>query len=451
MGFVPGLPNDVFISYTHADDAAGWVTSLHGKLEAELDMTLPHRACVRRDHDRNRNETIRAGDDIPTALQSRLYDSALLVCVVSPPYLASRYCTYERDWFAGSARQRPDLRRSVNSRIIKVVKRSDLDNSHRHLLADSKDCDFRDPSSPGGRLEWQVDSTGFGSSVSRLAIAIEGQLREMKDELPSVYLAPCSDVEEIREHLQEQLLRDQFNILPSQQIDRFFDDGAIAAALKQPPCVLSVHLFGNDYDEDSRRHAKIARDLEVPAFVWANIDPNDSVKSQKDFLDTQCGFAGYKQLVAYLDRKATLPDFVREVRAAATRAARMRATTADRHLYLICDPAYRAEQEAAQELTGAITTANTALGVWTPPDSDVAEHYERLKASRAAILYSGWTPATWFSGHYDDVRRVIRKRPGFKAGVYLRNGSEPPQTTPPVPTEMILPDLDAVRRFAQSL
>lgn len=63
----------------------------------------PHRrACpdaadppvVERDKDRNNNEAIRAGDDIPSKLKEDLYNSAILLCVVSPRYLNSEYCRW---------------------------------------------------------------------------------------------------------------------------------------------------------------------------------------------------------------------------------------------------------------------------------------------------------------------------------------------------------------------
>jgi len=32
MGFIPGTTNDIFISYSHHDDGAGWVTRFNDEL-----------------------------------------------------------------------------------------------------------------------------------------------------------------------------------------------------------------------------------------------------------------------------------------------------------------------------------------------------------------------------------------------------------------------------------
>src|SRR5690349_12025329 len=84
VGFVPGLRNDVFISYSHADNERGWVTAFHDVLTAELGQTLTIPPVVERDKDRNNNEAIRAGEDIPSKLKDDLYNSAILLCIVSP-------------------------------------------------------------------------------------------------------------------------------------------------------------------------------------------------------------------------------------------------------------------------------------------------------------------------------------------------------------------------------
>jgi hypothetical protein len=452
MGFVPGLRNDVFISYSHADNTSEWVTELHRELQTELDQTLPQRTLVFRDGDRHNNETIRGGEDIPSRLQAELYDSAVLVCVVSPPYLASSYCTKEREWFAASARQRADRTREVHSRIIKVLKRSDQAGSHQHLFPQSMERDFRDPASPGGRFEHAAGSAAFRSEVQTLALDVEARLQSMKRELPGVYLAPCKGdaMIAVRDQLKEQLLRDQFNVFPDLLINPHFDDAAIVAVLNRPECVMTVHIFGNEYDEESRRHADLARRQGKPAFVWANIDPADCDTAQCEFLDNRCGYGTYRQLVAYLDIKATQPDFVREVRAAA--ATHACPPPSDGELvYVICDTARDTELADAQQISAAISAANASLRVWTPPDSNLAEHYERLKSSRAVILYRGSTPPEWFSGHYDDVRRQVRRRPGVRAGVYLRAGAVLPVTVPPVPDSMLLRDIGDVRNFVQGL
>lgn len=451
VGFVPGLRNDVFISYSHADNETGWVAAFHDALVAELGQTLPTAAAVARDKDRHDNEAIRAGEDIPSKLQEDLYNSALLVCVVSPRYLSSEYCRKERDWFARSARQREDVSRTA--RVIKIIKRSDAENLHQQLMADSKECDFRDPASTEGRIEWPIDSPEFRRRVTQLAIDIEAHLRQMKAKLPGVYIAPCQHEREngIRERLEEQLKRDQFNVFPGVEINSDFGDAAIQRELGRPECVLSVHLFGNDYDADAVRHAEIARRLQKPVYVWADIDPADCDGASGQLMATRCGFAEYRQLVTYRDRQAANPaEFVHEVREIATRLANKGKRTGA-HLYLICDRARPVERDAAESIGAFIRTVNATLNVVMPPDSDVGEHYERLRTSRAVILYRGNTPADWFTGHYADICRQARKQPALRSGVFLQTPAILPPVTPPVPEDRLLHDNEDVDRFVRDL
>ncbi len=107
MAYVAGYEHDIFISYAHRDDESpagaqqGWVTTLCQELRkglsAKLDGPPPD---VWMDHRLAMNAAL--GPE----LDERLSRSAVLLIVVSPPYLGSHWCREERGTFLGLVKRR---------------------------------------------------------------------------------------------------------------------------------------------------------------------------------------------------------------------------------------------------------------------------------------------------------------------------------------------------------
>jgi hypothetical protein len=120
MGLIPGYENDIFISYAHNDNLRvfdhRWVEWLHENLENLLIQKLGEKPVIWRD--RRMDQT----DLIEGLLDSRVTASALMVAIVSPSYLKSKWCGWEREKFVENAERRGGLRVANRSRIAKVVK-----------------------------------------------------------------------------------------------------------------------------------------------------------------------------------------------------------------------------------------------------------------------------------------------------------------------------------------
>lgn len=115
-------PTDVFMSYSHGAFAGqsntrlkGWSQRLADDLREELiglgldDLALFLDSAERQD------EGIDRTVDLAGNLRSRVEGAAVLVALMSRPYLRSRWCTQERDWWSG--RNTPD-RLSVGGRLL---------------------------------------------------------------------------------------------------------------------------------------------------------------------------------------------------------------------------------------------------------------------------------------------------------------------------------------------
>lgn len=140
MAYVPGFRNDVFISYAHGDDeppvsadGKGWVAHLRDRLHAAVRLRLgfsPNIWMDKRDLDPNVNFDNEIHDQL---------DSAVLILVASPTYIASDYCEKERKAFLKvtgtkhKARFRQNDLANANF-IFKVVSLRDEAESHRGIL-----------------------------------------------------------------------------------------------------------------------------------------------------------------------------------------------------------------------------------------------------------------------------------------------------------------------------
>src|SRR5262245_27458847 len=107
MSFVPGFDYDIFISYSHNDNAPigsarGWVDEFHESLENWLGRR-PGSAGLKI----WRDQTLDGNTDFNLAIQNRLRSSALLLALHSRHFEASEYCLSELRYFYDHCRSQP--------------------------------------------------------------------------------------------------------------------------------------------------------------------------------------------------------------------------------------------------------------------------------------------------------------------------------------------------------
>lgn len=99
--------SDVFVSYSHGDDGAGngslapWSAAFARELERELRADRKYRQSLRvfLDQDLRPGQGVDPMSPLTAQLQERIEGAALLVILMSPDYLASRWCADERTWW----------------------------------------------------------------------------------------------------------------------------------------------------------------------------------------------------------------------------------------------------------------------------------------------------------------------------------------------------------------
>lgn len=128
MAFVPSYRHDIFVSYAHVDDLPfpgvdkGWVTTLVETLEILLAQKLGRREAYSLWMDR---ELSRHAQLTPEIL-SHLGETATLLVILSPGYLASEWCLREKDTFLETVARKYD----EGSRVF-LIERDAVDFDHR--------------------------------------------------------------------------------------------------------------------------------------------------------------------------------------------------------------------------------------------------------------------------------------------------------------------------------
>ena len=121
----------MFLSYTRDKDAFNAVTSFHKHFVNELEMAAPgSRVFLDK-------ENISVGDRFPEKIARGLKDADVLIILVSPKWLSSRWCRKEFELFSKKERARdrqpcilpmlwvntPALKRPGNDAIAKELKK----------------------------------------------------------------------------------------------------------------------------------------------------------------------------------------------------------------------------------------------------------------------------------------------------------------------------------------
>src|SRR5436305_175827 len=108
--YVPGYEHDVFISYSHANNYAGWISTFRQKLDARLQERVPPGATFFRD-----TETLQGNDDLTPTVVDGIRSSAVLVMIVSRSYVTRPWCLKECKEFITANEQR-----GIKGRIFPV-------------------------------------------------------------------------------------------------------------------------------------------------------------------------------------------------------------------------------------------------------------------------------------------------------------------------------------------
>jgi hypothetical protein len=106
MGYATDYQHDVFISYAHGPQLSKWSAALCAKLTDHLNdaLDLKNKTSVNVWMD----DELEGNVGLTEQLKARVESSAVILIVMSTPYLDSPWCAQEAEWFAKICQQRAD-------------------------------------------------------------------------------------------------------------------------------------------------------------------------------------------------------------------------------------------------------------------------------------------------------------------------------------------------------
>ena len=259
--------SDIFVSYAHIDDQAliegqkGWISNLHRALEIRLAQLLGKPPKIWRD------PKLQGNDVFSDKLEGRLEKVALLISVLSPPYVNSDWCNRELRHFFQAAETTGGLRIGDKIRVFKVVKTQIPLEQHPVELQEVLGYDFFvvDPETGRARELSQgsgpEDSRQYWARLDDLAHDITEALSLMETaaspaaavpsadgEQPTIYLAETSfDLKSERDAIKRELQGHGYKVLPDRPLPLIAPESEAMVKEQLARCRLSVHLVGRNY------------------------------------------------------------------------------------------------------------------------------------------------------------------------------------------------------------
>ncbi len=264
--------NHVFISYARdnnkpvTEGGRGWVE--HFQLALDGFLGRRYGKCkIWRD------ERLRGNDDFSSEIFAQFPDTALMVSVISPSYLQSKWCRDEASKFCEMAQRPPGLFIDNKMRAFKVILEPvpSLDPLPAPMRKELGFDFFVREDSRVRELDPDFGAESkakFLLRVGDLAADIADLLRKLESTEPAapaaepgtgaeagaavtspvVYLAECSyDRREDRKALNAELRARNYRVLPDRELPRDEVEYRAEVARLLEQCVLSIHLVGSVY------------------------------------------------------------------------------------------------------------------------------------------------------------------------------------------------------------
>jgi len=432
--------NDLFISYAHIDNSAyqgeqGWIDLLHERLRIRLAQLLGKPPSIWRDR------KLKGFDVFDETIVIELKRSAILLCIVSPRYVASDYCRSEIDNFSNAVSPESADQLGDKRRVVRVVKTYVPYEQHHPALRDILPYEFYERNEDTGRVrEFDHEISAQGDKDKRYWNKFEDlvwdlheliKLLESPEQIntPSagmtIYLAETtSDLSQERDKVKRELAQFGHVVLPDKPLPLEVHAFRETVSNYLNNSQLSIHLIGEQYGiipemETERSIVRLQEELAVERgddahfsrLIWMprGLQPKDE-RQKKFVLDLQNSFSSnngsellqvkledLKTIIqSKLDRKAK-PAAIEPVEGSAAR------------VYLICD---QQDAEAAEPLQSYLIDCgfDTTLPLTDGTDAEILDdHKENLLLCDAVLIYHGRASEGWLRMKL----RELMKLPGY--------------------------------------
>jgi hypothetical protein len=311
MAFISGFKYDIFISYAHVDNIAfsekkeGWIEQFYKILDLMLAQRFGRTDVVKIWWDsRNLDGSVIFDDSIKNGIN----DSAIMICLNSPGYMASPYCKKELDCFYTRVqKEKPGLKVGDRSRIFNVLLNNipfgewpkELSGTSGFPFHDSKEMsdfgDKFDPSSTEFRTQMQNIRDAVWNLLKDFAATINtpvppspgSQLETKGNDAFTIYLGEVADtLRTPRKRMITELEKKGYNLIsgvpPPDEAEAH--EKATRNALQKAD--LSIHLLDEFAGREitgtpdicyPQKQTELALDSEVSQMIWMPAETDFSV------------------------------------------------------------------------------------------------------------------------------------------------------------------------------
>lgn len=464
--------HDVMISYAWRDNQPppltkqeGWVSGLHEGLEFWLKQVMPRPPKIWRDKNRMPGNKVFAEE-----LDEVVRKCAVLLAVLSEPYLASEWCERERKNFIETALQQGGLEVENDYRIFKINKMPVDRKAIPQELNIITGFDFYEMDAET-RMPVPIDpsfgeqeAARFSRKVYNVSVALSRLLKQMETkgikpgapssdtakpaadpttsdppklapettEKPSlvVFLPHTTrDLREVRDELVAELMRRNCQVLPEEQ-GHFEDIEAFRAAAEADiaRADIAIHLIGARHGMILEGATRSVIDLQnewaaaecakrnLRRLIWLPKDLGEVTGAQAAFIDClrtdRNALAGADLLEDSLENLKSIVIEMLKPKPAAVPATP--AGQGEFQLFILHDPSDRDGLREVRKALRDMVVDGRSMQVTLPVfDGDAATirdlQRQRLLECDAVLLYWGNSSQAWLESCLNEVR----KAPGF--------------------------------------
>ena len=290
MAYTKGFENDIFISYSHVDNATvdnseGWVDMFVKKLNVALSQCVGIANTVKIWHD----EKLRKNDLFDSVIENHIQSSGIFVAILSNGYKKSEYCQKELHCFCQFAESSPlGLLVDYKSRVLCVLIK-DIDYHHLHEIF-NRMLPYQFHNEKGFTISYQKDE--FDDQIRELAKDIHSMtdaiVKATKTSSPDIQQKPnkfpvlFADVPKTLLDDRELLISNLANydvevLLPPPITEKEYNKKFIDIAKKAR---LIIHLLdqfpsekvGNSSKTYDQKQLKLCLKVDTPKFIWVPRD-----------------------------------------------------------------------------------------------------------------------------------------------------------------------------------
>lgn len=470
----------LFISYAHIDDQPvsekqdGWITRFHKSLSAILSMRIGGRAKIWRDDSLQGNEVF--ADEIT----DQFAKTAVLVSIISPRYLYSKWCYREISEFCKVAEESGGVKIGNKTRIFKILKEpveseevlpsiaQEITGYEFFVLEDNVPLELdaaygdkygQDYNRKVGKLAWEIaqllKDLGIGPSRTARELADDQPIPEPESgsesppspaEGKKVYLAECArDCRENREIIEGDLKRHGFTVLPDSYLPRDEDDYVAAVEGMLEQCALSIHLLGSQYgaipDGDSQKSivelqnqaaVRQSKAGSLDRIIWLPDGTQSELEQQQAFIeamhhDEELQY-GADLITGDLERlKLSIHEMLRRTLQSDREQSneQVRQEDAPRLVYVICNERDRKATVPLRKFLRSQGFEATIPAFEGDATAVRKAHQDLLANCDAVILFYGSGDEAWKRSNYAELIKMAGYRRGKLVHASFTYLSEP--------------------------